>query len=138
MDRNTIAAGIFIVVLFIALQKGVFSKDKGKQLDTARTVTDGSQPSLQPEQYTNKATSIHNSLQSNLQGFGGELESIVDDLQALKDADLIETANAYARLYPNDEYKTLHNVIQGTTAFYFNDVYTKKYELLARMKKLGL
>lgn len=141
MNLNTqekMALGFFIVVLFIAIKKGVFTRDKGQKLDVTTTVTDNSTPTLSDAQYKNKAISIHNSLSSSFQGFTGELENIVDDLTGLKDADLISTANAYAALYPTDDYKTLYSIIQGTTANYFNDVYTKKYALLERMKKLGL
>jgi hypothetical protein len=138
IKREYIALGAFAAVLLYAYSQGVFSKEKGQQLNPVTTVTDGSVPTLDEAQYKNKATNAHDSLQSYFQGYGGDLWTICNDLNALKDADLIETANAYAKLYPNDDNKTLYSLIQSVTAFYFSSTYTLKYELLERMKKLGL
>ena len=132
------AIGVLVVVLVVAYSQGLFSKDRGKNVNPNTAAQDGSTPTLSNNQYDNKATTVHTSLQGYLQGFGGDLWTILADLDALNDSDLIQVANAYSRLYPNDEYPTLYSIIQSTTAFYFSETYTLKYEVLARLKKLGV
>lgn len=138
MKREYIAAAAFGIVFLYAYSKGVFSKGRGREV-TAAAATDGSTPNLSNAQYINKATAIHNSLsQTYFQGFGGDLWTILNDLDNLKDADLIAVSNEYARLYPNDPYPTLYSLIESVTAFYFSETYTLKYKILERLKKLGL
>lgn len=136
--KTKIAGAVLILVFFIALKKGVFSADKGRDIDPDKGAQDGSTPTKDQAYYINKAISIHESLSSYGQGLSGELYNIIQDLENLNDADLIEVANAYASKYPNDEYKTLYALISSTTTFYFSSTYTLKYELLDRLKKLGL
>lgn len=139
--REYIGLGILFLVLVIAYQKGLFSKDKGRQLSTTGSnsaVTDGSAPSLQTAQYQNKANAIYTSLSGYGQGLSGELWNILTDLKNMSEADLISTANAYAALYPNDDYPTLYALLQSTTTVFYTSTYDLKYEVLERLKKLGL
>ena len=135
-----IALGIVGVLLIYAYSQGLFSKDRGRVVNptTPGTVTDNSVPTLQASQYTNKATNIHTSLTQYFQGLWGDMYTILADLQAMPDADLIQTANEYARLYHNEDAPTLYAAINGVSTWYGSSTYTLKYDVLERLKKLGL
>jgi len=138
-NREYIAIGVVAVVLLIAYKQGIFSKQAGQYVPpSVAGATDGSTPTLSPNQYENKATSIRTSLGTVGSGITGPLGVIVQDLDETSDADLIGIANAYAKKYPNDEYPTLYSIIDGTTSNYFSNTYTLKYKVLERLKKLGL
>ena len=136
--KEYIGIGVLLVLLIYAYQKGLFSPDRGRKIDPNANAKDGSSPSLDQQKYENKAVSIHTSLQSYFMGIWGDLSTILKDLDGLTDADLIQTANAYASLYPNDDYPTLYSIINATTTNYFSDTYTLKYKVLERLKNLGL
>lgn len=132
------ALGVLAVVLLIAYQKGLFSRDKGNVIDTSKGVKDGSTQTIENAEAKNKAVAIHTSLQGYFTGFWGDLYTILADLDKLNDADLIAVANQYAALYPNDDYPTLYAIINGTTANYLSSTYTLKYKILQRLKDIGL
>ena len=141
MDLKTkIAIGVFGAVLLYAISRGFLKRDKGQVVDSSNAAKDGSAPSLSTEQYKNKAINIRNSLAdtSGQALFGNEYYNIITDLLQESDSDLIEIANAYARLYPTQDYPTLYGLLQSVYTWAGGTTYALKYKLLERMKNLGL
>ena len=125
-------------LLYFAYSKGVFSPEKGRQINPENTVTDNSTATLSQNQYTNKATSIYNTVTTTASGLGGGFGQVLEELNGMNQTDLIGVANEYAKKYPNSEFKTLYSLINAEYTWAWSSTYYLKYEVLEKLSKLGL
>lgn len=136
--REIFGLGVLAIVLIVAYQKGLFSKDRGRIINANVAAQDGSTQTYQDQQLINKATSIKESLENNWSLWSSSFSNILIELKNMNDSDLIALSNKYAQLFPNYEYPTLYRVIDAEYTWYFSDDYDNKQLVLTRLQKLGV
>lgn len=134
-----ILIGLGVLVLF-AYQKGLFSPERGRQLNIAAAVQDGSSVTISDQSAQNMVTSFKNTIADSapLGNFfsSSQLESLLVQASALSDANLLKVANTYAARYPNADYKTLYSLINSVNLGWGTVWYERK-KLSDRLTALG-
>jgi hypothetical protein len=130
-----ILIGGFVVLIVIAMRKGVFKSDKGYETSEGNA-TDGSTQTIDD----NTAKNIARQFREGLLGNNTSSTIFVNacnSLLQLNETDLIAVSNAYNNLYVNKEYNTLRSLLVQEWVWYSESV-QKRDALLNKFNKIGI
>lgn len=132
-----IALGGLGIVIFIAYQRGLFSKNVQNQINPQQATGQANQ--LSPAQIENIVNNLVTATEQNAALFTPDpLYNAMMQLNALNDADFVAVFNTYARKNANAEYKNLSAYLQSEYITWFTDTWNLRDTIVKRATKFSL
>ena len=132
---------LILVVVYVIYKSGILNPKAQPPIDSVKNAKDGSTPSHQSggAEYESIATSIYNTFTDNwLLWNNTEAITVLERLNGMNDADLIEVSNAFNVKFAGKTPSTLKATLQGEyLTFWSNQADTLRDEVVKRLTGLN-